>query len=127
MARLPRDENRIPVIGAISSADSTSLVILEAEPSAKALNVNISGDDTGITITNAIDSTAFDLNAAAFSTTTNISNDYILERIELNFSTTESKTITITTADGTNIYKDTNTNKDVSLVDINSGFNGGVL
>ena len=48
MARLPRDENRIPVIGAISSADSESLVILEADPVNKSLHVHITGDDVGI-------------------------------------------------------------------------------
>lgn len=55
----------------------------------------------GLTVVNAIDSTAFDLNAAAFSETTSISNDYVFDSIELNFSTTESKTITITSSDGT--------------------------
>jgi len=78
-----------------------------------------------LAISNEIDSTAFDLNAAAFSSTTSISNDYILDNIEFNFSTTESKTITVTTADGTEIYKDTNTAQQVSLGDINQGFNGG--
>lgn len=57
--------------------------------------------DPALTITNAIDSTAFDLNAAPFSETTNISNDYIFDSVLLNFSTAESKTITITGPDGT--------------------------
>ena len=48
MARLPREENRIPTIGAISSADSESLVILEANATTKSLNVHIMGDDVGI-------------------------------------------------------------------------------
>lgn len=55
-------------------------------------------------IDNAIDSTSFDLNAGAFSSTTNITNDYILDNIELNFSTPEIKTITITSHDGTILF-----------------------
>ena len=55
----------------------------------------------GLTVVNAIDQTAFDLNAAAFSEVTSLSNDYVFDSVELNFSTAESKTITITSADGT--------------------------
>ena len=55
-------------------------------------------------VTNAIDSTAYDLNAAAFSETTAITNDYELDSVELNFSTAEAKTITITSADGTILW-----------------------
>lgn len=55
-------------------------------------------------VDNAIDSTSFDLNAGAFSSTTNITNDYILDNIELNFSTPETKTITVTSHDGTILF-----------------------
>jgi hypothetical protein len=55
-------------------------------------------------VNNAIDETAFDLNAAAFSEITNVINDYIFDSIELNFSTAEAKTITITSADGTILW-----------------------
>ncbi len=58
----------------------------------------------GLIVTNAIDQIAFDLNASAFSEVTSISNDYIFDSIELNFSTAESKTITITSADGTILW-----------------------
>jgi hypothetical protein len=57
-----------------------------------------------MTITNAIDSTAYDLNAAAFSETTAITDDFSLDSIELNFSTAEAKTITVTSADGTILW-----------------------
>jgi len=78
-----------------------------------------------LTVTNAIDSTAFDLNAAAFSVASSISNDFILDNIELNFSTAESKTITITSADGTVIWSDTNTDTSVFLSNMKIAFNGG--
>lgn len=57
-----------------------------------------------MTITNAIDSPAYDLNAAAFSEVTSITNDYQLSNILLNFSTAEAKTITITGPDGTILW-----------------------
>lgn len=50
MARLPRDENREVVIGAISSVNSESLVILEANPTDKSLNVNITSETAATTM-----------------------------------------------------------------------------
>lgn len=78
-----------------------------------------------LTITNAIDQTAYNLLSAAFSATTAITNDYILDNIEFNFTTAESKTITVTTADGTVLFQDTNTNTHVVLSEIEQAFNGG--
>lgn len=58
-------------------------------------------------VDNPIDQIAYDLNAAAFSETSSITNDYILDNVEFNFSTNESKKITITSSDGTKLYEDT--------------------
>jgi len=88
------------------------------------LPINFSGSVGGVEVVKSLDFTAYDLNAAAFSETTNISTDFILDSIELNFSTAESKTITVTSTDGTIIYEDTNTNQSISLGDINIAFNG---
>jgi len=86
----------------ITNRDASKIVtITNAGTTKKALDVNIANDETGLVVTNALEFTAFDLNAAAFSKVTNITNDYIFDSIELNFSTTESKTITITSANGT--------------------------
>jgi hypothetical protein len=76
-----------------------------------------------VNVQNALDFTAYDLNAAAFSETSAITDDYILDSVKLNFSTAESKTITVTGPDGTVLYQDTNTNQSVSLTDINIAFN----
>ena len=78
-------------------------------------------------ITNAINEKAFDLNAAAFSETTNISNDYELDNVEFNFTTAALRTITITTADGTVILNEPD-NIDTSFAWVPSqeiAFNGG--
>lgn len=77
-----------------------------------------------VTITNAIEESAYDLNAAAFNETTNINNDFILDNIEFNFSTTESKTITITSSNGTTIWQETNTFQSIYLSNMNIGCNG---
>lgn len=66
--------------------------------------INSSISQLAMAVTNAIDETAYDLNAAAFSETTSLSSDYIFDSIELNFSTAEAKTITITSADGTVLW-----------------------
>lgn len=86
------------------------------------LPTTITGSVGGVVVTNSLDFTAFDLNASAFSEATSITVDYILDSIELNFSTAESKTITITSGDGTIIYEDTNTNQSVSIGDINTAY-----
>ena len=57
-----------------------------------------------MSVVNSIDSTAFDLNAAAFSEVTAITKDYIFDSVVLNFSTAEAKTITITGPDGTILW-----------------------
>lgn len=103
------------------------------------IQINAATDESvqglGMTVDNALDFTEFDLNASAFSQTTDISNDFILDSIILNFSTSESKTITVTGADGTILWGgsvDTSLNnlgynttkKNFNLV-FDQAFNGG--
>jgi hypothetical protein len=75
-------------------------------------------DTNKLVIDNALDFTNYDLNALAFSEVTNISNDYILDNIELNFSTNESKTITVLSSDGTILW-----GGDVDTSSQNLGYN----
>jgi hypothetical protein len=92
-------------------------------------NLQISGSTSSgggsMAITTALTATAFDLDAGAYSATSAEANDYILDNIEFNFSTAESKTITVTSPTGTVIYTATNTNQSVVLSDMNMGFGGG--
>lgn len=57
-----------------------------------------------LSVINAINEAAYDLNASAFSEVTAITYDYILDNIELNFSTAEVKTITVTSFNGTILW-----------------------
>lgn len=57
-----------------------------------------------MSVNNSIETNGFDLNAAPYSETTSITNDYIFDSIELNFSTAEEKTITIISSDGTLLW-----------------------
>lgn len=41
MASAPREDNRVPALVSVSSADSTTPVIIEADPTTKALNVSV--------------------------------------------------------------------------------------
>lgn len=68
-----------------------------------------------MSVDNAINEKAYNLNAAIFSETTNISNDYELDNVEFNFSTAESKTIMVKSADGTILLNETS-NTDTSFV-----------
>ena len=79
-------------------------------------SINIIGTYTSSTVViNAIDDTAFDLNSAAYSETTALTVDYILNNIEFNFTTVSSRDITITSSDGTILFQD-NDNTNMSLV-----------
>ena len=41
----PRDSNRVPTLQAVSSASSTTLIILEADPTSNGLNIHTVGSD----------------------------------------------------------------------------------
>lgn len=71
-----------------------------------------------LTVINSIEQIAYDLNDAAFSETTSIENDYILDSIEFNFSTEEVKTITVLSSDGTILW-----GGDVDQSSLNDGYN----
>ena len=77
-----------------------------------------------LAVTNALSFTNYDL-STAFSETTNISDDYILDNIRFSFSNADEKTITITAPDGTIIWEDTNTDTSVHLSNMNIAFKGG--
>jgi hypothetical protein len=63
------------------------------------------GSGSGFTVVNAITVGSFDLQASSFSATTPAqTNDYILDSVELNFSTPAPKTITISVSDGTILW-----------------------
>ena len=69
-------------------------------------------------VINAIDTHTYSLSGSAYSATTNITNDYILDSIDLRFSTAETKTITIATTGGTILWGG---NQDTSTT--NLGYN----
>jgi len=71
-----------------------------------------------LTIANAIEETAFQLSSSAYAGTTSVSNDYILDSIELNFSSNEAKTITINSPDGTVLW-----GGNVDTSSLNKGYN----
>ena len=108
----------------LAVTDKSSLIVTESTTSF-ATEETVS--QLVMTVTNALDFTTYDLNAAAFSEATNITNDYELDNVEFNFSTAESKTITITTADGTVILNEAD-NTDTSFTwqpSSEMAFNGG--
>ncbi len=108
----------------LAVSDKSSLIVTESDTS---FATEESLSQLVMSITNAINSTIYDLNASPFSETTNIANDYELDNVEFNFSTAESKTITITSADGTLLLNEED-NTDISFVwqpSSELGFNGG--
>lgn len=82
------------------------------------------GSSTTWSVINAIQDTNYNLNGAAYNETSSITSDFILDSIEFAFSTTEPRTITVTSDNGTVLYSDTNNNLSVSLTDINVAYNG---
>ncbi|WP_298752981.1 hypothetical protein [uncultured Arcobacter sp.] len=72
-------------------------------------------------IDTVINDTTYDLNAAAYSKAVTPTYDYIIDNVSFEFSTTESRTITITSDNGSKIYESTSTNLSVVLSSINFG------
>jgi hypothetical protein len=95
-----------------------SLDVSIANPVPITGNVTTSGAE--LVVINAIESLAHNLQAAAYSQTTAIGGPYLLNRIELNFSTTASRSITITSSQGTKLYEtagDTSLHIDIDAED----------
>lgn len=78
-----------------------------------------------MSITDALIATSFDLLAAPYSGVTNIQSDYIFDHVELNFTTSQSKTVTATSSKGTVIYSDTNTLTSMFIGGMDLGFKSG--
>jgi hypothetical protein len=78
----------------------------------------------GTAVFNSIESNAFNLNSAAFNQTSNITNDYILDHIELNFSTSQIRDISIVLSNGTKLYESlSDTSLNIVIDEINLAFN----
>jgi hypothetical protein len=91
--------------------------------------VPISGTVTstgaGLAVSEALTFTSYNLASAAYSGTTAVSNDYRLTSIELHFSTSQKRTITLTTEDGVVVFKDTDVTYLDRIVPFDTFFNGG--
>ena len=77
------------------------------------------------TLTNIIESTAHDLDSGAdgaLSETSAVASDYRLDSIEMNWSTAVSRTVTVTTSDGTVIYTKALTAASLVITDLGMSF-----
>ena len=76
-----------------------------------------------LAVINAIDVANYNLQSAAFTQTTNLTLDYLLSRLELAFTTSASRTITVTAVgNGTVLWQQTNTNLSVEVEFDNPAF-----
>lgn len=83
--------------------------------SSNPIPTSIEGSVGGVQVSKPLDFTAFDLNAAAFSETTNISVDFTFDSVLLKFSTAESKIVTITSVKGIKFYESTTTSQSLLI------------
>ena len=74
---------------------------------------------------NAITASAFNLQSGAYSATSSLPNDYLLNKIEFVFTTTVSRRITITRSDGSVLFSETNTALNLELEEIDEAIKGG--
>ncbi len=110
-------------VWALAMTDKSSLIITESTTS---FSTEETVSQLVMAVTNALDFTAYDLNAAAFSETTNIVNDYNLISVEMNFTTTALRDIIITSHDGTILLDDkSNIDKNFVWADIHQSFKSG--
>lgn len=68
-----------------------------------------------MSVENALSVAAYDLNAASYSGSTTITNDYLLDSIEFDFTTAISKTISVTTSTGAEIFTSTDSYQSIIL------------
>lgn len=90
-----------------------------------ALETTIASNTTPISIVDSLTATLYDIYAAPYSISTNISSDYIFDHLELNFTTSQTKTVTIISSKGTVIYSDTNTLTSMFVGGMDLGFKSG--
>ncbi|MCK5019598.1 MAG: hypothetical protein KAS32_21245, partial [Candidatus Peribacteraceae bacterium] len=102
------------MMGEVATGNRAETVKMDQNDNVK-VNVQAITGVPKFTVENALTSTGFDLNAAPYSQTTNITEDYLLNNLRLEFTTTESKTITVTSANGTKLWERTTTALDVSV------------
>lgn len=104
--------------------EATNLQILTATQNMEALMGDSINAAAAINVSNSIVATAYDLNAAAYSVTSNEPADYLLDAIEFNFSTTEPRDITVTSSNGTILFQAlADTSLDIVIEDMNRAFN----
>ena len=96
----------------VTQVDKTGTLIDDSNPLPTTQQLKI---DT------VIEDTAFDLNASVYDESDTPTYDYIIDNVTFDFTTAESRTITITSDNGTEIYKATNTNLSVAIGSINFG------
>jgi hypothetical protein len=73
------------------------------------------GNLSQFSVTHPITTTNYDLNAAAYTGSFTFTADCQLAQLEMEFSTTQSRTVTVSLSDGTTLFNETDTNKSVSL------------
>lgn len=71
-----------------------------ASSSSNPIPTQVISSSSDMSVINAIEDVDFDLFSSSYSKSTNITSDYILDSILINFSTTEVKTITISDSNG---------------------------
>lgn len=87
--------------------------------------VPVTGTFTGqaLAVENAISATSYNLASAAYSASSSISNDYILDSIDFVFTTNQLKTVTVTRPNGSKLFQRTGTWLNLALEDIDEAFN----
>lgn len=92
-------------------------------------SINVNGGGGGgtsstMSVVDAISATNHNIQTAAYSATSDITQDYILDHIQFNFSTRQARDIVVTAADGTKLWEATaDTSLNIVLEDIDKAFN----
>lgn len=74
---------------------------------------------------NLVGASAHDL-VADLSATSSITGDYVLDHIEMNFSTSQSRDVRVLSADGTQLFEAlSNTSDDIALTEMSQAFDDG--
>ena len=116
----------VPVSGTVSTGLQQGLTRAELDANPVQITGNVTASGASLNVSEALNFTSHNLQSAALSQTTNISNDYLASKVELHFTTRAARTVTLTTEDGTVLRKISgNTSLDLDLDLEQAYFEGG--
>jgi hypothetical protein len=118
------DKQNASYIESPSRANGTAVEVTNDAAETLLDSIDSKVGQLGTAVFNSVKSDAFDLNASAYNQTSNITDDYILDHIEFNFTTAQPRNISVVLSNGTKLYESlSDVSLNIVIDEINLAFN----